>query len=77
MAEEEKEERAEEVVAQVSDLEFVSGVLHNLYYLSIALDLQDQYRKLETRGATSALSAQAEEAVTKVDALLELANKGE
>lgn len=74
MAEEEKEE---EVVVQVSDIEFVQGALHNLYYLSVALDLEEQYRRLESRGVTSALTTQAEEALTKLNAILELAKKDE
>lgn len=73
----EEEEKIEEVVVQVSDLENIQGALSNLYYLSVALDLQDQYRRLESRGATSALTAQAEEALTKVRAYMKLAEEEE
>lgn len=67
------EETQDEVAVQVSDLETIRGALSNLYYLSVSLDLQDQYRRLETRGSTSALTSQGEEALTKVNSYLELA----
>lgn len=70
-------DRIEEVVVQVSDLEVVQGAVSNLYYLSVSLDLQEQYRKLDARSTTSALTVQAEDALRKVNAALKLAEGDE
>ncbi len=70
-------EKAEEVVVQTSDIEFIRDTLQNLYFLTVALDLQEQYRRLDDRGASSALKVQAEEALTKAVAAAELANESD
>ena len=65
--------KAEEVAVQTSDIEFIRDTLQNLYFMSVSLDLQDQYRRLDDRGSVSALTIQAEEALTKAKAAAELA----
>lgn len=70
-----EETAVEEVAVQVSDIKFIRDTLQNLYGLVIALDLQDQYRRLDDRGATSAITVQVEEALTKANAAVELVEK--
>lgn len=65
--------KAEEIAVQTSDIEFIRDTLQNLYGLAVSLDLQDQYRRLDDRGSVSALTLQAEEALTKAKAAAELA----
>ena len=65
--------KAEEVAVQTSDIEFIRDTLTNLYSFCISLDLQDQYRRLDDRGGTSALTVQTEEALTKAKAAAALA----
>ena len=69
MAEETKE-AVETVEVIKTDLEAIHTAVHNLYCLSIALDLQVVYQSLK-EGYTSPLTVMAEEALTKVNAYLE------
>jgi hypothetical protein len=61
----------EKVCFDYADLERLYGAVRNLFHLSVSLDLQDQYRRLEARGSTSALTRQGEEAVRTLEAHLE------
>ncbi len=67
--------KAEEVAVSTSDIEFIRDTLTNLYSFCISLDLQDQYRRLDDRSGTSALTVQTEEALTKAKAAAALAGE--
>jgi hypothetical protein len=67
--------KVEEVTIQTSDIEFIRDTLTNLYSFCISHDLQDQYRRLDDRGSTSALTIQTEDALTKAKAAAALAGE--
>jgi transcriptional regulator of heat shock response len=73
MATDQGKELAEEVTAQSADLLVIRDAVNKAYYQNVSFDMADAYRHVKVEGEKSLLTDELEDALRKVQSLIELA----